>query len=267
MTTFTRLATFVLLFAGIILQAQTYITDGIKMEKNAFDPDPRYYKNNQYISFRQPGVSEDFIGYQNNHFYIKDASTSRRAQPHLTIGGRLYVEGAEFSIGTNDGRSVGNKPSQRAMIHFPNDVLVFNFDGDFEGGMQFRGPHSIFKNNVIIGTLNTDTGNHKLVVEGSIGAREIKVEPSGWSDFVFADDYMLPTLEEVATYIENNNHLPDIPSEKEVLDQGINLGEMNSKLLQKIEELTLYMIEAHKQTNALQQEVNKLKKELDALKK
>ncbi|PWB21463.1 hypothetical protein DCO46_19825, partial [Flavobacterium sp. HTF] len=87
---------------------------------------------------------------------------------------------------------------------------------------------------VAIGT--TTTGTHKLAVEGSIGAREIKVQATGWSDFVFKKDYKLPTLEEVENHINEKGHLENIPSEEEVLKNGINLGEMNSKLLQKIEE-------------------------------
>ncbi|PXX94333.1 hypothetical protein DF185_23000, partial [Marinifilum breve] len=66
-------------------------------------------------------------------------------------------------------------------------------------------------------------------------------------------------LKEVESFIEENKHLPDIPSEKEVLENGIAVGEMNAKLLQKIEELTLYVIEQNKEIKALRNEVNDLK--------
>lgn len=69
---------------------------------------------------------------------------------------------------------------------------------------------------------------------------------NGWSDFVFKKEYKLPTLEEVENHIAEKGHLENIPSEEEVLKNGINLGEMNAKLLQKIEELTLYVIEMKK---------------------
>jgi len=104
--------------------------------------------------------------------------------------------------------------------------------------------------NVGIGT--TETGNHKLAVEGSIGAREIKVEATGWSDFVFYDNYKLPTLNEVENHIKEKGHLKDIPSAKEVAENGIYLGEMDSKLLQKIEELTLYTIAQEKKIKELE---------------
>ncbi len=110
---------------------------------------------------------------------------------------------------------------------------------------------------VAIGTI--ETGTHKLAVDGTIGAREIVVETGVWSDFVFNKNYKLKDLEEVENFIKENNHLPDIPSEKEVLENGIQVGEMNAKLLQKIEELTLYLIEQNKEIKELKEEVKNLK--------
>ena len=110
-----------------------------------------------------------------------------------------------------------------------------------------------------LGLGTTATGSHRLAVEGSIGAREIKVEATGWSDFVFYDDYILPTLEEVENHIKVKGHLKDIPSAKEVEKNGIYLGEMDSKLLQKIEELTLYTIQQEKKINKLEKENESLK--------
>ncbi len=109
------------------------------------------------------------------------------------------------------------------------------------------------------------TGNHKLRVEGSIGAREMKVETSGWSDFVFENDYDLRTLEEVEEHINENGHLPEIPNEAEVTENGINLGEMNAKLLQKIEELTLYLIEQNKQLEKANQNITELQEKVSIL--
>ena len=97
-----------------------------------------------------------------------------------------------------------------------------------------------------------------LSTAGLLTAREIKVTLNGWSDFVFKEDYNLRTLEEVETFIAKNNHLPDVPSETEVIEDGINLGEMDAILLQKIEELTLYMIEMKKENEALKNKVSLL---------
>ena len=109
--------------------------------------------------------------------------------------------------------------------------------------------------NVGIGT--TNTGDWRLAVNGNIRAKEIVVE-TGWSDFVFENDYKLPTLEEVEQHIKTKGHLKDIPNAKEVEENGIQLGEMNSKLLQKIEELTLYLIEENKLNKELQDRIKKL---------
>jgi hypothetical protein len=95
-----------------------------------------------------------------------------------------------------------------------------------------------------IGTSNPDPA-YRLSVNGSIRAKEIKVN-TGWSDFVFFDSYKLRPLSEVETFIQENKHLPDVPSAAVVEKEGVNLGEMDAILLRKIEELTLYVIEQDK---------------------
>lgn len=120
--------------------------------------------------------------------------------------------------------------------------------------------------NVGIGT--TNPGIWKLAVNGNIRAKEVKVE-TGWSDFVFENDYELPTLTEVESHIKQKGHLKDIPSATEVAKNGIFLGEMDAKLLQKIEELTLYTIQQEKEIKALKKqalEIEVLKKENKELK-
>ena len=112
-----------------------------------------------------------------------------------------------------------------------------------------------------VGIGTATTGTHKLAVEGSIGAREVKVEAGGWSDFVFEDDYELRTLKQVEKHINEEGHLPEIPNANEVAENGINLGEMDAKLLQKIEELTLYLIEQNKKIEQLQKKVHALEKD------
>ncbi|MGS2764555.1 hypothetical protein [Sinomicrobium sp. M5D2P9] len=114
-----------------------------------------------------------------------------------------------------------------------------------------------YNGNVGINTANPDS---KLAVNGVIHSKEVKVDLNGWSDFVFEDNYPLPTLEEVEQHIKEKGHLKDIPSAKEVEENGIFLGEMDAKLLQKIEELTLYMIELKKENQQLRKEMDELKK-------
>ncbi|WP_422082005.1 hypothetical protein [Ulvibacterium sp.] len=113
-----------------------------------------------------------------------------------------------------------------------------------------------------IGMGTQDPGAYRLAVNGNVRAKEVRVE-TGWSDFVFEKDYDLPTLEEVETYIKERGHLKDIPSTEEVAENGILLGEMDSKLLQKIEELTLYIIDINKKVEQLQSENSELKRKLE----
>ncbi len=127
-------------------------------------------------------------------------------------------------------------------------------DGAFQIFKDGPNPNPLFKvtrnGHVTIGTGNIDT-NYKLAVNGKMRAKEIVCE-TGWSDFVFEDDYDLPTLKEVEDHIEKHGHLKDIPSAAEVEANGVSLGEMDSKLLQKIEELTLYIIELKKENDKQQ---------------
>jgi len=103
----------------------------------------------------------------------------------------------------------------------------------------------------------TPVSDYPLDVNGTIRAKEIKVE-ADWADFVFKDDYQLRNLAELEVFIKSNGHLPDIPSEKQVDVEGISLGEMNSKLLQKIEELTIYLIEKDNEVNDLKDRLSTL---------
>ena len=102
--------------------------------------------------------------------------------------------------------------------------------------------------NVGIGTL---TPKERLSVNGKIRAQELKVETANWPDYVFEKDYQLPTLEQTEKHIQEKGHLPGIPSAAEVKAEGIEVGDMNAKLLKKIEELTLYLIELKKEVKEL----------------
>lgn len=116
-----------------------------------------------------------------------------------------------------------------------------------------------------IGTLTT--GTHKLAVEGSIGAREVTIEATVWPDFVFEEDYDLKSLEEVSAFVSENGHLPDVPSAQQVEENGVDLGSMSEVLLQKIEELTLYMIDQNEQLKAQIEENKSQQLTIEALQK
>ena len=120
--------------------------------------------------------------------------------------------------------------------------------------------------NVGIGTNNIPS-QYKLAVAGSIISQEVTVKlQSAWPDYVFANDYKLPSLKEVEKQIKENGHLANIPSAEEVSENGIELGEMNKKLLEKVEELTLYTIQQEKAIENQNEKIDKQEKELKELK-
>ncbi len=165
------------------------------------------------------------------------------------------------SLSTSQGAAIELRGTGIPHIDFSNDATT-----DYDIRMILKSDNFLQIDGGSVGIGTSVSGSHKLAVEGSIGAREIKVEASGWSDFVFENNYELRTLEEVEEHINENGHLPEIPSEDEVAENGINLGEMDAKLLQKIEELTLYMIQMNKEMAELKAKNEQLVKEVSALK-
>jgi hypothetical protein len=114
--------------------------------------------------------------------------------------------------------------------------------------------------NVGIGT-SSPCPDCKLAVNGKIRAKQVVVD-TGWSDFVFDNNYKLMPLQELERFIRENRHLPDIPTEADVKENGISVGDISAKLLQKIEELTLYVIELKKENEAVRSELSVLQKQL-----
>jgi len=181
--------------------------------------------------------------------------------------GKSNLENA-FSVGSSNdgGRIYTSYESGKGTLNFVehDDPFVLSFT---QAGTNTNEKIIFDQGNFGIGT--TTMGSHKLAVEGSIGAREIKVEANGWSDFVFENTYQLPSLKEVENHIQQKGHLKDIPSAKEVEENGIFLGEMDAKLLQKIEELTLYTIAQEKKILSLEKQnstIQNLEKEIEILK-
>ncbi len=130
-----------------------------------------------------------------------------------------------------------------------------NYIGMYGNGAGWGLFMNISNGNVGIGT---DNPTYKLAVNGSIRSKEIRVE-SGWADFVFEKNYKLLSLNEVESFIIKNKRLPGIPSAKEIREDGLALGELQTKMMQKIEELTLYLIEANKKIELLEKVIGEKK--------
>ncbi|MBP6590352.1 MAG: hypothetical protein KA229_09625 [Chitinophagaceae bacterium] len=163
-----------------------------------------------------------------------------------TNGSHIYYNTGNVGIGTS---TPGYKLEVAGTARI-NNSLVVNADGT-----------------VGIGTITTypPTGNYKLAVAGNIIAEKVRVklQINGWPDYVFGEKYPLPTLKEIEKFIQQNKHLPGIPSAAEVEKDGLDLGDGQAMLLKKIEELTLHLIEMDKKLNQLSAENAAMKKKLD----
>ncbi|MEO0333449.1 MAG: TMF family protein, partial [Bacteroidota bacterium] len=117
---------------------------------------------------------------------------------------------------------------------------------------------------VRIGDVSTPDG-YKLYVEQGLLAERVKISlksTGDWADYVFAPDYTLPSLPEVEAYIRTHQHLPGIPSAESLVETGIDLGTINAKLLEKIEELTLYVIQQNQELTRLKERQSQLEQAL-----
>lgn len=175
------------------------------------------------------------------------------------------------NTGSTDGAAIemyGNATLGRA-----GEIRLISYGVGADGGIQFMNFNPItttwsnsmrilnngqvyIGNQKPIGSFN----DYKLGVDGDVVCKRVVVQTASWADFVFAPDYKLPTLPEVEQYILANKHLPNVPTTTQVTEKGIDLGEMNKILLQKVEELTLYMIELKKENEAIKSAITHLQK-------
>lgn len=154
------------------------------------------------------------------------------------------------------------------------DVNIYNDNGSLSSdrtmdmndfNLHFNTSNSPSNGKIYIGDTPdypTATGEYKLYVEGGILTEKVKValrSTANWADYVFADDYKLKPLKEVEEFIKANNHLPGIESARELVEKGLDLGEMQAKQMGKIEELTLYIIEQDKKLEQQSKDIEELK--------
>lgn len=120
------------------------------------------------------------------------------------------------------------------------------------------GTQALFINsdgNITVGTSRTFSTDFLMSVDGNMRARSIRVNSDYWADYVFDSTYNLMPLAQLEEYVTTEGHLPDVPTEAEVCEDGIDLATMNAQLLKKVEELTLYMIEMNKRIKELEKQL------------
>ena len=174
----------------------------------------------------------------------------------------LKITNATTGHAAGDGIDLMNTGNNASLINRENGSLTFGTNNTSRMNISATGL-------VTIGTTTTPAG-YKLFVEQGILTEKIKVaiKTSGnWADYVFADDYKLAPLSEVETYLKEYKHLPNIPSADDVVANGIDLAQMDAKLLEKVEELTLYIIDMQKQMNELKKSNEQLKLQIQNSKK
>ena len=123
--------------------------------------------------------------------------------------------------------------------------------------MRYDSQNNIHEFVGTVGIGTTSLGSHKLAVNGTIRAKEVSLETS-WSDDIFAGTYNLAALSKVERYIKSEKHLPGMPAASEVAAEGLNAGETEAKLVAKVGELTLYIIEQERCLNAQAERITRL---------
>lgn len=182
----------------------------------------------------------------------------------LTVFGNFKLSGGMYWDWPNRIIEIYSADGLSQAIRFRNSMGTGY--GNPNGGFDFAdhlGTSVMRINNYAVGIGTTNTGTFKLAVEGKIGAREVRVTNANpWPDYVFSDQYKLKSLATLEDYIKRYNHLPNMPSAQEVKDNGIELGNMNARVVEKIEELTLYVIALNKKIETLEKENASLRNQL-----
>lgn len=233
--------------------------------------------------YKNVGSGNVFIGNQvgystqkvSNSLYIDNFDTKAPLlygnfdKNYITIHGQLGIGTTSPSdaldvIGNVRSTSKFVITGAGAMHKDGSRIKLYSNGGMVLSGLGSSNEHFMLttEGNVGIGTITPD---EKLAVNGKIHAKEVRVDLNGWPDYVFENNYELPTLQEVENHIKTKGHLINIPSAKQVEKEGILVGEMNVKLLEKIEELTLYTLQQQKELEKQKQKNNALENRLNKL--
>jgi len=234
------------------LNATEILLNGTPLENNespwtTAGNDLLYTTGNIGIGTPTPGYALDVAGTVNaTNFLINGTPLSTGSSPWSLNGNDTFYSAGNVGIGTNTpGYSLDVSGTINATNILINDAPLPDSPWELSGNDV-----SYTSGNVGIGTTNTQ--GFMFAVAGNMVAEAVKVELEGnWPDFVFEKEYNLQSLKEIEDYIKENGHLPNVPSAEEIKNNGIDLGQMDATLLQKIEELTLHSIQQQKEIDSL----------------
>lgn len=215
------------------------------------------YENSTIGSSTNMRYNTGVFGSSDIHGIIYGNSFGVTGLSYAREGGTIFGTSISvYGIGANAGHITGDLIGVYGYVSSGGTVDGRRWAGYFVGSTYVGGNLGIL----------TENPTYPLTVNGTIRSKKVIVD-TGWSDFVFEDDYSLMPLHQLDKFIEENKHLPEIPSAKEVEANGISLGEMDAKLLQKIEELTLYTIEQQKMIDELVKQNEELAKRVKKIEK
>ncbi|MCK9403724.1 MAG: hypothetical protein M0Q26_10035 [Chitinophagaceae bacterium] len=220
------------------------------------------------FAFRDPGVSGS-AGYRiviDNTGNVGVGTTNPDAGSKLHVAGGILVSGAFSSTSGNTGGFDYFGGGSRFFSMGTSGATKGTFTWIAKGADGSSTTSMIIDPNGNIGIGTITTLSEKLSVNGNISAKKLIVTQTGWSDYVFDKDYKLRSIQNLEAFINQNKHLPEVPTAKEVEANGISVGDNQALLLKKIEELTLYMIEMNKSNNQMKAEIKAQAKEIKQLK-
>jgi len=195
-------------------------------------------------------------------------------ESHISV---KHINGTEvFNVNKNGKTTIRAQANDdHFLIRHLNGAHLFSVDHDGHVKIDTYGSQNPLSISNGVNELFTFGYNGKIVVknlqghkilqlddDGLLRSREIKVDEDNWPDYVFEKNYKMITLEQIADYILKHKHLPGVPSAKKIQTEGLSLGKMQTVLMQKIEELTLYTIEQNTQIKDLEKENQQLKSDL-----
>lgn len=205
------------------------------------------------------GGYSSFLVYGNEYGDIQSTTAIR---PHFADSMDFTIyQGApgsgKLQMTVHDGRVGIGTFTPNALLEIKNDTLTHNF---------IRLQNTVNRTSNAIDLLAPDgQSNFRVKTNGELYARKLKITIGLFADYVFEKDYFRPTLQEVEKYIEAEKHLPNVPSAKEIAENGADMGDLMTKSFEKTEELFLYVIELDKRLKALEEENKELKKQNDQL--
>ena len=198
----------------------------------------------------------------NVNFNTENVGIGGIAEPRTNVhinssisGDTLKITNSTTGHTATDGLDIRTTGLAAAIVNRENSTLDFGTNNTSRMKILADGK-------IAIGTVNPPAG-YKLFVEEGILAEKVKVavkSTAEWSDYVFAKDYQLKALPEVEAFINEHQHLPGVPSAEEVVNKGIDMAQMDAKLLEKVEELTLHLIDMNKKMMEMQKRLDAFEK-------